>query len=139
MQAGSSTVLRVALALPLASEGYRLVTWGARADSWDLSSLLINKGQAFIPAILLFAACVLLLFGRSSRWIWLGLAASGLWLVFAELYVQRFVSAPLHPSVELAMGLYAVCLALAFLLDPVSVPGRTSQRQAGGRRGPAPP
>lgn len=81
-------------------------------------------------------ACALLLLARSSRWMWLGLAASGLWLVLAELYTYRAVSAPLRPSVELVMGLYAVFLALAFLLDPGLLRWGSSPRD-GRRRAPA--
>jgi hypothetical protein len=133
MRAGSSVALRLALALPLALEGYRLVTFAGRADSWDLGSFLVNKGLAYLPAIFFLAACVLLLLARTSRWIWLGLAASGLWLVFVEVYTYHAVSAPFRPSIEVALGLYAVCLALAFLLDRGLLAGRASpRRDAGG-------
>ena len=124
MQGANTAALRVALALPLAFEAYRLITFAMRADRWSALSFLIVIGETLLPALGFSAACVLVLPGRSSRMLWLLLAASGLWLVSVDLYTWRGVRAPWRPSVEFAMGTYAMLLALAFLLGDASAQSR---------------
>jgi hypothetical protein len=112
----NTAALRTALALPLAYEAYRLLVFAVRADSWDALSLLANKSVSLLPALALGLGCVLALLDRGSRWLWLVPAVGGAWLIFVDLYQWRGVAAPWRPSVDLAMGLYAVLLAVAFLL-----------------------
>ncbi len=44
MERVNGTMLRLALAVPLAYEAYRLASFSARATSWNLDSLLVNRG-----------------------------------------------------------------------------------------------
>jgi hypothetical protein len=133
MQKRSSAVLRIALALPLAFESYRLATYTVTADRWDLRSSLISAAVWFLPAIGIGAACVLVLLARGPRWAWLAVAVSGLWLALVEAYITYALGISWRPSVDLVMGLYAAFLALAFLLDPRLLSGRTSPRDGSGR------
>jgi hypothetical protein len=110
------TALRVALAVPLAYEVYRLVTFGVAASSWSLPSWLFGKGVLLLPALGLALGCVLLFVGRTWRWAWLLVLTSGLWVAFVDAYPHIQVTYPWRPSVDLVMGVYAVVLALAFLV-----------------------
>ena len=127
----NTMVLRIALALPLAYEAYRLAGFAVRADSWDALSLVANKSVSLLPALAFGLACVLVLLDRGWRWPWLVPAAGGVWLVFVDLYQWRGVAAPWRPSVDFAMGLYVVLLAVAFLL------GGSRQARSASARGSA--
>ena len=138
MQKRSSAALRVALAIPLAFESYRLATYAVDADRWDLRSSLISTAVWFLPAIGIGAACVLVLLARGPRWPWLAVAVSGLWLALLEAYVPYALGISWRPSVDLVIGLYAASLALAFLLDPRLLSGSALPRDGSGRAPVAP-
>ena len=130
----NATVLRTALALPLAFEAYHLVGFVARADGRPLI-LLISLGAWLLPATGLFAACILIFIAPRGRRLWYLVAASGAWLVILELYVWHALglSYPWRPSVEFAVGLYAVLLALAFLLGRLPAGSRRVSPEINGR------
>jgi hypothetical protein len=117
----NATVLRVALALSLAFEAYRLVGFVFRAET--PLGVLIGLGVCALPAMGLAAACVLIFLAPRGRRVWYLVVGRGAWLmifdvIFDYLYLWYALgrSYPWRPSVEFAVGLYAALLALAFLL-----------------------
>ena len=122
MRSINVTVLRVALALPLAFEACWLVGFVVGADRRPLN-LLIALGVWLLPALGLGAGCLLIFIAPRGHRLWYAVAASGLWLIFLDLYSWHDIIAPSwRPSVEFVVGLYAVLLALAFVLG--RIPGR---------------
>jgi hypothetical protein len=129
------TVLRVALALPLAFEAYRLVGFVVRSEAPPLT-LLIGMGVWLLPALVLAAACLLLFVAPHGRRLWYVVAVSGLWLIFLDLYSWHGIVAPSwRPSVDFAAGLYAALLALAFLLGRVPARPISVSPPSGGAGG----
>ena len=65
----------------------------------------------------LAAGCVLVLVEPRGRRLWYAVGAAGLWLIVVDLWTWHDIIAPSwRPSVESAIGAYAVLLAAAFLL-----------------------
>ena len=135
MEGANPRALRVTLAVPLAFEAYTLVLPAFRDPDWRPLSYLVFAVIQGLPAVVFAAACLCVLLGRSPRWLWLALAASGVWRIFLDLYLSRAVALPWRPSVDFVIGLYAVLLAVAFLLAASPKPRHTPPRErarAGG-------
>ena len=123
-----SAVLRVALAVPLAYEAYRLVTFAATASSWDLLSWVAGKGSVLLPALGLVLGCALVVFGRTWPWAWLLVAASGVWVFLYDVYPHAQLSYPWRVSTEMALGVYTSGLAAAVLIGRL----RSGRARPGG-------
>ena len=116
MQRVNLGLLRIAIALPLAFEAYRLVRLVSRAHAHGLD-LFVVLLLWVLPAVILAAGSVLVLLEPHGRRLWYAVAVAGLWLMFVDYWAWHDIVSPSwRPSVEFAIGLYAALLAAAFLL-----------------------
>ncbi len=116
MQRANPGLLRVAIALPLAFEAYRLVKLVSRAHVRGVD-LLVAHFLWLLPAVILAAGAVLVLIEPRGRRLWYAVGAAGSWLIAVDFRTWHDIIVPSwRPSVESAIGLYAALLAAAFLL-----------------------
>ena len=119
----SDLLLRVALAIPLAYEGIRMLWIALRVYLPAGVSLWLLVFAAFLgAAVMLLLASVLLVVRRHGRWLWLAVivwaVAYGAFEVYAWVTFGYFVWVPV--AEELVFVVYAAVLAIAFLMTPSS-------------------
>jgi hypothetical protein len=125
----SDVLLRVALAMPLAYEGFRMLSIALRYYLSAGVSLWLLVFAAFLgAAVVLLLASVLLVVRRHGRWLWLAVivwaVAYGAFEVYAWATLGYFAWVPV--TEELVFVVYAAVLAVAFLVTPFSAQAPSS-------------
>jgi hypothetical protein len=125
----SDLLLRVALAMPLAYEGFRMLSIALRYYLPAGVSLWLLVFAAFLgAAVVLLLASVLLVVRRHGRWLWLAVIvwalAFGAFEVYAWATLGYFAWVPV--TEELFFVVYAALLAIAFLVTPFSAQAPSS-------------
>jgi hypothetical protein len=125
----SGLLLRVAMAIPLAYEGCRMLWIALRFYlPAGVSAWLLVFAAFSAAAVVLLAASVSLVAGHRGRLLWLAVAvwavAFGAFEVYARVVVGFFVFVPV--TAQLVLVLYAAVLAVAFLVAPTSAHARSS-------------
>ena len=116
MAALENTLLRVALALPLAYGAYVLAPFPA-TDGSSLGVVLVKVALGGLPALGMVLGCVLLIARWTPWWAWSLVAASGLWIALLDVYVHVEVSdVDRLPDELIVIGAYTCLLALAFVV-----------------------
>lgn len=145
--------LRIALALPMAwLSYYAWSNWGLglnlgfyAAGPWWFALTL------GLPVLGFLLGCVLALSGSRARWLWVIVVVSGLWLPFGLSWASighlsgywpwwgmTWPSGIPHEAVgTFALDVYAILLALGFVLNSEAAGGREAQSGHGPSRGPA--
>jgi hypothetical protein len=119
----SDLLLRVALAIPLAYEGIRMLWIALRFYVPAGVSPWLLVFAAFLgAAVVLLLASVLLVVRRHGRWLWLAVivwaVAFGAFEVYAWATLGYFAWVPV--TEELVFVVYATVLSIAFLVTPFS-------------------
>ena len=125
----SDLLLRVALAIPLAYEGLRMLSIALRYYLPAGVSLWLLVFAAFLgAAVVLLLASVLLVVRRHGRWLWLAVivwaVAYGAFECYARLTLGYF--AWVGGAEELVFVAYAAVLSIAFLVTPFSAQAPSS-------------
>lgn len=115
----SGFVVRIALAVPMAYETYRIGEgqWHALHEGVPPFQVVVSA----LPALGVPLGCVLLIALPHARWAWLAVAASGL-LLLSGSYVTAHIAniavqeEKLTLATSAAIGAYAVVLASACML-----------------------
>ena len=123
MRQFSDVLLRVALAIPLAYEGYCMLWIALRIYlPTEVSPWLLVFAAFLASAVVLFFAVGSLVVRRHGRWLWLAVAiwavAFGAFEVYAWSTLGYFAFVP--RAEELVIVVYAAVLAIAFLVTPYS-------------------
>ncbi|HVN43324.1 MAG TPA: hypothetical protein VMT50_11100 [Steroidobacteraceae bacterium] len=121
MQPLRDPLLRVALAIPLAYEGCRMLWIALRFYlPAGVSPWLLVFAAFSAAAVVLLAASASLVAGHRGRLLWLAVVvwalALGVFEVYARVVVGYFAFVP--ATEELVLVLYAAVLAIAFFMAP---------------------